>query len=224
MSRVAAGPNRSSCVSQKALPSGVRIDQRMFGNRRWKKGAVRSTTRCAGSNQATHASPPSSSTWRKRTKAFILCPARDTFLARSSASATSRSDTTFIRSGSSFSRHSSRYSRSQRSPDRCSTTSRATSTKALETVNSPFAEVAGAGASNSPPLPAPSTTKRACAGSTPSSRKARAALRQPSKSVSDASVAARIRTGSVAAAPPPAPRAPAGRRRRSARPASSPAW
>ena len=46
---------------QKHEPSGVRIDHRMFWNRRTKKGAVFSSTRCAGSNQAMELGPSSSS-------------------------------------------------------------------------------------------------------------------------------------------------------------------
>ena len=108
MSRVAAGPKVRLSPSQKQLPSGVRIDQRRVVNRRTKKGAVFSTTKWAGSNQATQASPAASSTRRKRTKAFILWLARWTFFARSRASATSRSVTIRIRFGSSRNRHNRR--------------------------------------------------------------------------------------------------------------------
>ncbi len=80
----------------------------MLANRRTKKGAVLSTTRWAGSNQATQVSGSIPGRRRKRTKAFILCEARLTALAMSRAAATSMSEAASSSRGSDCSRHNSR--------------------------------------------------------------------------------------------------------------------
>ena len=90
----APGPSDSSPPMKSARSSGVRIVQSMSAKRRAKKGALRATMKCSGSNQAAkrrRGASVSAGNSRKRTKARILWLSRRTDFASASIRAISGS-------------------------------------------------------------------------------------------------------------------------------------
>ena len=156
----------------------------------------------------------SSSTCRKRTKAFILWLARLTFLARSMrvGDVGVGDDRASGRARPAAARAAGRAGRtgpasdagSPPAPDRRRPWARRRRRSA--------AGVGRRARRTGPPAPPPDPEARLVRRARPACRNARAAARQPSKSVSCASVATRIRTGSAAPASAPAPAGRAGRR------------